>query len=172
MEENQPKTGTFSLNYGLILGGLSVAFGVMLFLQDAHTSQSSANQIIGIVMMAAVVFWGIYSFKKANQGYLTIGEALKLGTGIALISAIVYIVYLLILSNLLDPDFALKVAEAQKAAAEEAGTASPEQIQQQYDGTINYFWITYPIILIFNIVIGLVLGLISGLILKKSKPAY
>ena len=46
------------------------------------------------------------------------------------------------------------------------------QIQQQYDGTINYFWISYPFILIFNIIFGLIIGLVGGLILKKAKPSY
>lgn len=172
MEENQPKTGKFSLNYGLILGALSVVFGIMLFIQDAHTVQSSTNQIIGIVMMIAVIIWAIHSFRKANAGFLSLGQALKIGAGVAVVSAIVYIIYLLVLSNFLDPDFAVSVAEAQKAAAEEAGEMTSQQIQQQYDGTINFFWITYPFILIFNILIGLVIGLVGGLIFKKAKPAY
>jgi hypothetical protein len=33
-------------------------------------------------------------------------------------------------------------------------------------------WITYPVILIFNILIGLIVGWIGGLIMKKAKPAY
>ncbi|WP_343485986.1 DUF4199 domain-containing protein [Allomuricauda sp. d1] len=170
--ENPPKTGKFALNYGLILGALFVVFGIMLFLQDAHTSRSSVNQIISIVLMIGVIFWGVFNFRKANGGYLKLGEALKIGTGIALISAIIYIIYMLVLVNVLDTEFPVKVAELQKAAAEEAGVASTEQIQQQYDGTINYFWITYPFILIFNIILGLVIGLIAGLIFKKAKPAY
>jgi hypothetical protein len=72
----------------------------------------------------------------------------------------------------LDPEFAVKIAENQKAAGEAAGVMSTEQLQQQYDGTVNYFWISYPIILIFNIIAGLVIGLIGGLILKKAKPDY
>ncbi len=172
MEENQPKTGKFALNFGLILGALSVVFAIMLFIQEAHTVQSTANQIIGIVMMIGVIIWAIYSFKKANSGFLSLGDALKIGAGVAVISAIVYIVYMLVLTNFLDPDFAVSIAENQKAAAEEAGEMSTQQIQQQYDGTINFFWITYPFILIFNTIVGLLIGLVGGLILKKAKPAY
>ncbi len=172
MEENQPKTGKYSLNYGLILGGLSVAFSVMLFLQDAHTSRSPANTIISIALMAAVILWGIHSFKKANGGYLKLNQALKLGAGIALISGIVAIIYTLVLVNVLDTEFPVKIAELQRAADQEAGAMSAEQIQQRYDGTVNYFWFTYPFILIFSIIVGLVIGLIGGLIFKKAKPAY
>ncbi len=172
MEENQPKIGKFSLNYGLILGIISVVFGIMLYSMDAHYSRDPANTVISIVIMVAVIIWGIYSFRKANNGFLALGQALKLGAGIALISGIIAIIYTMVLANVMDPDFAVKVAEAQKAAAEADGQMTAAQIEQQYDGTINYFWISYPFILIFNIILGLVIGLIGGLILKKSKPAY
>jgi hypothetical protein len=78
----------------------------------------------------------------------------------------------MLLVNVLDQEFAVKIAENQKAAGEAAGVMTDAEIQQQYDGTINYFWITYPFILIFNIIAGLIIGLIGGLILKKAKPDY
>ena len=106
MEENQPKTGKYSLNFGLILGGISVVFALMLFSMDAHYSRDPANTAISIAIMVAVTIWGIYSFRKANGGFLTIGEALKLGAGIALISGIVAVVYTMLLANVLDPEFA------------------------------------------------------------------
>ncbi len=172
MEEKQPKTGKFSLNYGLILGALSVVFAVMLFTMDAHTSQDTSTTIIGIVMMVAIIFWGIFAFRKANGGFLTIGQALKIGAGIALISGIIYIIYLLVLTNVLDPDFAAKVTEARLAEVEASGQLTAEQLAQQKEMSIKYFWFGYPVILIFNILIGLVIGLIAGLILKKAKPEY
>ena len=172
MEENQPKTGKYSLNFGLILGLISVVFGIMLFTMDAHYSQDPSNTVISIVIMIAVIIWGIISFRKANGGFLTLGEAAKIGTGIALIAGIIGVIYTMVLANVMDPEFATKIAEVQKAKAEADGLMTPEQIQQQYDGTINFFWFSYPVILIFNIIAGLVIGFIGGLILKKSKPAY
>lgn len=171
MEENQPKTGKFSLNYGLILGVIGVVFGLMLYSMDAHYTQDTSSQVINIVITVAVIMWGIYSYKKANGGFLTIGEALKLGAGIALIAGIIGIIYILFLSNVMDTEFIEKLADAQRAKGEEAGIPA-EQLQQQYDGTVNYFWVSYPIILIFNIIIGLAIGLVGGLILKKAKPDY
>lgn len=172
MEENQPKIGKFSLNYGLILGVIGVIFGIMLYTMDAHTSRDSSNTIINLVITAAVITWGIWAFKKANGGYLSLGQAVKLGAGISLIAGIISVIYTIFLAHVLDPEFITKIAEAGKAAAIEDGRMSSEQIQQQYDGTMNMFWISYPVILIFSIIIGLVIGLIDGLILKKAKPDY
>jgi hypothetical protein len=172
MEENQPKIGKFSLNYGLILGLISVVYGVMLYSMEAHTTQDTSTQVISIVLMIAITLWGIYNFKKANNGYLTIGEALKLGAGIALVGGIIGVIYLLVLSNVLDPDFAAKATENRLAESAANGDLTPQQLAQQREMGIKYFWIGYPFILIINIIIGLVIGLIGGLIFKKQKPAY
>lgn len=172
MEEVQPKTGKFSLTYGLILGGIGIVFAFMLYTIDAHTSRDTINTVINVLIAIGVIIWGIIAFKKANNGYLSLKQALKLGAGIALIGGVLSVIWLVILSNVLDTEFVTKVAELNKSAAQEAGVMSQAQIDQQYEGTINYFWVSYPFILLGNILIGLVIGLIGGLILKKSEPAY
>ncbi|WP_420602155.1 DUF4199 domain-containing protein [Flagellimonas sp.] len=172
MEENQPKTGKFSLNYGLILGGISLIFGIMLYTQDMHTSQSPVIMIIGLVLAAVVTYLGISNFRKANEGYLSLGQALKIGAGIALISAIIAIAYNYALVNYIDPDAPSKIMDARLGPALESGEITQEQFNVQKEQSIKFWWMGYPFILIINILIGLVLGLISGLILKKAKPAY
>jgi hypothetical protein len=172
MEANPPKTGKFSLNYGLILGGLGVIFGLMLFLSDAHTSQSPVNSIISIAMSIGVIFWGILNFRKANDGYLSIKEALKLGAGIALIAGIITILWTVLLSNVLDPDFPSKIMDARLAEAAETTNLTPEQLQQQKEMGLKFWWFGYPVILVVNIIIGLVIGLVGGLIFKKAQPDY
>lgn len=168
MEQTQPKIGKFSLNYGLILGAVSVVFGLMLFSMDAHTTQDTSNTVIGIGLAVGVIIWALINFRKANGGLLSLGQAIKMGIGICLVSGVIYIVYLILLANVLDPDFITKIAENTKAAAEEAGVMTSAQIEQQYEGTINYFWISYPVILIASVIQGLIIGLIGGLIFKKS----
>ncbi|WP_222984485.1 DUF4199 domain-containing protein [Flagellimonas meishanensis] len=172
MEEQQPKTGKFSLNYGLILGGISVVFGIMLYTQEMHTSQSSALMVIGIAIAAVVTFLGISAFKKANGSYLSLSEALKIGAGIALIAGIIGIVYNIVLVNYIDPDAPSKIMDARLGPALMNGEITQEEFDMQKEQSIKFWWMGYPIILIINILIGLVLGLVTGLILKKSKPAY
>ncbi|WP_088342318.1 DUF4199 domain-containing protein [Robiginitalea sediminis] len=171
MDSNQPKTGKYALNYGLILGGLSVAFQLMLFFADAHTAQSSLNNVIGLVLAVGVTFWGISAFKKANNGLLSIGQGLKIGAGVALISGIIAIVYLIFLSNVLDPEFASKVMDLRMAEAAEQQNLTSEQIQQGKEMGLKFWWISYPMILIVNVLIGLVIGLVGGLIFRKSEAA-
>lgn len=83
MENEQPKTGKFSLTYGAIAGGIGIIFGIMLYTMDMHYERGAAVQATQILILAGVIGVGISQFKKANENYLNLSEALKLGAGIA-----------------------------------------------------------------------------------------
>lgn len=166
MESNQPSTGKYSLNFGLLLGAIGVAFGLMLFFVDAHTTQSPLVQVINIVISVSIIFWGILTYKKANGGYLKIGEALKMGAGMALVAGVIQVVYTIFLSSVLDPDFASKIMDLR--LAESAQQMSPEQLEQAKEMGKKFFWFGYPVMLIVSVLFGLIIGLVGGLIFKKS----
>ncbi|MAU16369.1 MAG: DUF4199 domain-containing protein [Muricauda sp.] len=173
MEEQQPKTGKFALNYGLLLGAVFIVFGVMLYTQKMHYETSTAIIVISIVLMAAAIFVAVNAFKKANGGYLTISEALKVAVGVALVATILSLAYQYVLTNFIEPDFMDKAMEiAKPKAMAQNPSLTEEQWEQGVEMQKSFAWIQYPVGLIMNSVIGLILGLITGLILKKSKPEY
>ncbi len=173
MEENQPKTGKFALNFGLLTGAIGIVFAVMLYTMDMHYERGAGVQGTQIAILAAGVIFGISQFKKANSGFLNLSEALKLGAGIGLIAAILGIIYFLLLSNVLEPEYMDNMFELGK---QQAMADNPKITEEQMDQGIEmqkkFAWVSYPIIIIFNIIIGLVAGLIGGLIMKKQKSAY
>ena len=173
MEENQPKTGKFALNYGVLLGVVSVVFGLMLFSMDMHYDQGWAIRGINLALTVVAIIFGVSQFRKANEGFLTISQALKLGAGIAVVAGIIGLIYFFLLSNVIEPDYMDKMYEIGK---EKAMTDNPKLTEEQIDQGIemqkSFAWLFYPIGLIINIVIGLVIGLIVGLIMKKQKPEY
>lgn len=124
-------------------------------------------------MSIGVIFWGILNFRKANGGFLKLGQAVKLGAGIALVSGIISVIWMLLLTNVLDPDFISKSIDMQLATVAEEGTLTTEQLEQQREIS-NQYWaaFAYPSILIGSILIGLLIGLVGGLIFKKAAPDY
>ena len=174
MEGNQPKIGKFSLNYGVLLGIISIVFSVMLFLQKMHYERSMAINIIGFVILFGVVLFGVSKFKNANEGYLNLSQALKLGTGIAVVGGLFGLVYYALLTNdIIEPGFMEKATEIAK---EQAFNDNPNLTEEQWDQGVEmqkkFAWMAYPIIIIFNAILGLVSGLVSGLIMKKKRPEY
>jgi len=173
MEEQQVKTGKFALNYGLLLGLVSLVFSVMLYTQKMHYEMSGAIIAISVLLGAVVIFLGISAFKKANGGFLSLSESLKIAVGVALIGAIITLVYQYALTNFIEPDYMDKVmAIAKPKAFAENPSLTEEQWAQGMEMQKNFAWVQYPIGLIMNSIFGLIIGLIIGLILKNPKPAY
>jgi len=173
MEENQPKIGKYALKWGLIGGLIGLVFNIMLFIQKLHYEQSTVGAVIGVSIFFAVTAFGINQFKKDNEGFLKLGQAIKLAIGIALVGGFIGLIwYALLSNNVIEADY---MEKAMEIAKEKQFAKNPSMTQEQWDQGVEmqkkFAWLAYPFILIFNIILGLVAGLIFGLIMKKDKDA-
>ncbi len=145
----------------------------MLFFLDMHYQNNSTVGLVNLAVIAAVIIYGITQFKKFNDGFIKLSEALKTGLGIALISGIVSAIYSIVLITFIDPDFIDKMLEFQKETMlEKNPNMSVENANKMVDMQRKFSgpMITSAFIIIFNLFFGFVISLIGGLIVKKSKP--
>jgi len=171
MEEIKPNTGKIALTFGLLLGGISIVFALMLYFADMHYKGGLAVGLISMALMIAAIVLGMLEFRKANSGYLTLGQAMKVGVGIALVGGIVGIIFNQILANVIDPEMMTKAMEFQRATLAETTKMTSEQIDAQLEMGKKF---STPLIqiafgLLFSVVLGLIFSLISGLILKRTE---
>ena len=173
MENQQGSLKTTMITYGLILGGISVVFQLLLFFLDMHYQQPPAVGIISIVIMVGVLIYAFIQFKKQNEGFISLSEALKIGLGISLISALIGTVYSLILTNVLDPDTIEKTIDF---AFEKMRADNPELTKDQIDMARGMSekmatpLISSAVQIIGALFLGFIISLIGGLIVKKSRP--
>jgi len=173
MEENLPKTGKYALNFGLILGAAGLIFGIMLYSMDMHYERGFAIQSVQITLLAVAVVIAIYQYKKANTNFLKLNEGIKIGMGVALIAAIIGLIYFFVLSNFIEPNYMDTMFEIGKTQAlEKNPNLTDTQLNQMVNMQKKFAWLAYPIGLIFNLILGLVFGLLAGLIMQKQKPTY
>jgi hypothetical protein len=99
-----------------------------------------------------------------------VGQAVKLGTGTALIAGVFTVLYLLLFSNVIEPDFVERLGKevTAKQLIEKMPNLTQDQIQQQIDLQTKFFWVSYPFILIVFIIFGLVISWITGLIARRQ----
>jgi hypothetical protein len=172
MEENQLKTGKFAWTYGAIGGGIGIVFTLMLMSMDMLYDQGWGKSVVSTLILVAVIILAIFNFKKQNQGFLSLKQALKVGVGTALVAALVALVFTYLLTNFFVPDFMDKTAELSRITIKEKNPQiTPEQLDNAIEMQKKFFWIAYPMILIFNLFIGFIVSLISGLIMKKEGAA-
>ncbi|WP_419211844.1 DUF4199 domain-containing protein [Maribacter sp. X9] len=175
MEITQAKTGKFALNYGIILGVLSIIFSLMLYMAGMQYDQSIVLFFVRLAIMTGVIIFGIYKFREANNDTLTISEAIKVGIGMALIGTIIGIIYQMIFMSVIEPDFMKNMMEAQKM---EMIAKNPNMTQEQIDNASEMMqkfsgpYLSAAIGLIGGLFLGLIISLIGGLILKKQEAAY
>ena len=171
MEENKPKTGKYALNYGLLLGGVGIIFAFMLYTADMHYQGGIAVMLISLALTTAGIVLAMIQFRKANGGFMSFSQALKVGVGVSLIAGIIGIIFNQIMANVIDPDMMAKAMEMQRNQLMETTSMTPEQIDAQMEMGKKFSTPTMQVVfgLVFSLFIGFVISLISGLILKKQE---
>ena len=171
MEEQQPKTGKFALNFGLLLGAVSVIFTFMLYTLDMHYQGGFGVLAVSALLSLAAIIIGLIQFKKANGGYMTFGQGFKIGIGICLIAGIIGIIFNQIMMNVIDPEMMTKAMEYQEGQLVERGL-TPQQASDQMEMGKQFatpMWqITFG--LIGSVLFGILLSIVPALVIKKAKP--
>ncbi len=162
------------INYGLLLGGITVAFSLMLFLMDMHIEQGSLQNIVNLVLTVGAVVFGQLAFKKANEGFLSTLEGFKIGLGICVLGSVIGTAYGILQMTILDPDTMTKVMEYSIDQAIEQNPELTDEMIEAIEGSIEFF-LSPSMIAVFAIAgslfFGSIISLITGLALKKNKPA-
>lgn len=161
------------ITYGIILGSISVVFQLMLFFLDMHYKNDSTAGIVALLITSGVLVYSFIVFKKNNEGFMTLSEALKIGLGVSLISAIIGIIYTQLLVNVLDPDTMQKSLElsidnmrAQNPEIPQEALETARSIQEKMSSPLIFSAVQ----IIFSLFFGFIISLIGGLIVKKSRP--
>lgn len=167
--ESSPKLGSFNYRYGAYAAGIGIVFSLMLHVMDMTYERSTMIQAVQFLIPTAIAILAITTFKKDNAGLISLGQSIKIGVGVFLVAAIITLIYFTIFINVVEPDFISNTAQLQADALRESKPDLDESIiAMQQENTQKYFYISYPFILIMNIIFGLIIGLITGLFVKKS----
>ncbi len=170
MEDQKSTTKQIMLNSGLMLGFISILISVANFAVGDIYKPHWAVSVISIIATIAVIVLGIKKVKELNNGYLTLGEAIKTGLGIALVSGLVFLIYFFVFTNFLEPEFYARSLEVkEQAVLEMYPNLTDEQLEGAMDmqKKLNGPVFTSAILLIVSLFFGFIVALIGGLVMKK-----
>jgi hypothetical protein len=169
METQKITPGKFGMNYGLYLGGLMVIISILMYATDMALEGTQWPVYLYYVAFPVIILFAISKYKKLNANALSLGEALKLGLIIAVISALVYVAYIFIFNYLIDTEFNNKMIEA--AETKIAESELPVETKEAQLKMVKMFsspsvgslaWIA------LSMIFGLVYSLIGGLVMKRE----
>jgi len=168
--ENKVSSKSIMLNYGLILGVASVLLNLTFYATGTLLTLGWALGLIAFAIMITIIVMGIKKFKDENGGFISWGQAVKIGVGIAIISALIGIIYNLIFNNFIDPAFQDQIMDVQRQAWEDANMTT-EQIEtsESIAKTFSAPAITAAVGIIAAAFFGFIISAIAGAIMKKSE---
>ena len=171
MENQQTPTKKIALNYGIYLAAASILLHVSLFAMGKHLEQDWKVTVLGIAITAVLITLGIKKFKEANGGLLSLGQGLKTGISIALISTVIYIVYTLLFMNVIAPDTMEQGLELARQKLEENPNMSEDQIEAALEMQKKFSspGILAAVMLVFSLFIGFVISLIASLVMQRKE---
>ncbi len=162
----------YAVKYGLVLGMLSVVFSIISNLSGlTETTMGSAISIPVMILMFTVVFYMCYRDFRADNGGMSLGDALGLGAILSMISGVIGGIFNYVYTTFIDPGMMDRIMETQYEMMEGYGM-SDEQIEQQLEMAQTFsgnpvFGIAMSII--GSLCIGFVFSLIMGAIMKRDK---
>ena len=163
------------LQYGLLLAGISLVFSLMLFFLDMHYQGGFDQLLVSVIIILAVIAMAQYNFRKANGGFMTLGESVKLGMGLTLIHIVVSLLYYILLVTVMDTDTIDKMNEVQLIQMSEVYNVPQDIIEQEREKIENmslsdHLQNAIIFITAINLILSLLLSFISGLILRRNRP--
>jgi H+/Cl- antiporter ClcA len=169
-----------SFKRGLLTAGIAAGFSVLFLILGLYDSIYSfrfkTDLLIHYTAILVFVIITIRTFKKANNHYLKLSEAIKIGIFLALIAALGYILYSFIFINVLKPDYNTNYyyGTYSEQSWEHYYEINPEEhTRESYDihaeGALQReYQFVYPFLLVISLFIGFITSLIGGLIMKKK----
>jgi len=171
-DQAQVSKKSIMLNYGLLLGFASIIANLVIYAFGDLYSPHWSIIVGSLAVTTIIIILGIKKVKESNSGFLTVGEAIKAGLGISLISAIVYIIYLLLFFNMIEPEYFDNMVKYQEQMmVERYPNMSDEELEGAVKGAAMFAnaGANITLALISSLFIGLIISLIGGLIMKKSE---
>ena len=168
--ENQANSKSFMVNNGVILGVVSVLFLLVTYATGNHLNPHWSKSIIDVVIFIGVIFYGIKQFKEANGGFLSWGQGVKIGVGIAVLGGLIVVIYNYIFMSFIEPDFMNQMMEVQNQMLLDQGMTE-EQIEaaNEMSQAFQSPGIMSAAGIISYAIGGFIVSAITAAIMKKSE---
>jgi membrane protease YdiL (CAAX protease family) len=171
MESQKLSPGKFAKNYGIILGLILIVISVIMYVTGMQLEGKQWPMYIFYIIFPVVVIYAINQFKKEQGNLLTIGESIKVGLVVAVVSALVFAVYNLLFNYVIDSEFTQQVMQAEMDRQLESGALTEEMIEQSASirEIFTNPFVGSTIFIALSAIFGLIYSLIGGLIMKREE---
>ena len=178
METKNVNFLSIALRNGILLGVACVVLSVLLYVTNLLYTGSfligAITWLLNLAICVVFIVMAVQQYKTANDGFLTVGEAIKVGIVTALVGGVIAAIYSVIYTIVIDPNYYEKVVEVtmEKMSAF-TSNFSEEQMEQLREKTLqskpSVVWTFFSSIL-GSAIGGVIISAIVGAVKKKERP--
>ncbi len=177
--EQKTSAGKVILQFGALFGIVMVlefVIGYVLNI-DAQTNKTYGlviNVLNFLVLPFVFCLLGANTFKKSNNGFISIGESLKIGVGIGAFASLIYGIFFAIFMNLFPEYIEEMFQKVQSITIQQNPNMSASQIETMVSLMKKMMnpAISIPLGVLMNSFIALIHSLVVGLIVKKEPASF
>ncbi|WP_297804290.1 DUF4199 domain-containing protein [uncultured Polaribacter sp.] len=167
--ENQVSSKSIIINQGLYLGIVSILINLVVYALGNHLQPHWSVSVIFFVVLTGFIVMGMKQFKSSNGGFMSWGEAVKIGVGLTMISAVIVTIYNQIFMNFIEPDLMQQMSALQEQQWIDAGLSSDQienskKMMEKFQGPV----ISSAVGLVASAFFGFIVSAIAGAVMKES----
>jgi hypothetical protein len=167
------------VKWGLYLGGVNVAYILVLYLIDVSLLISFWNSAISLVLLVTFMVLAMKEQRSANGGGLSYGQGVVTGLVVGVISSIIGVLFNAILYNYIDPTLpetireltlekTLGMMESMGASEETIDQAMGNMDERQFKQDLRASFTALLITAIFSTFVALIVAAF----VKKEAPLF
>ena len=159
------------MNYGAVLGCCLVAIAVVMWLLGIDDKESMISSLLNNVLIIAGIAYTVILFRDTeNNGFISYGDSLKLGTSVAFFSSVILSFYTFIFVTFIEPDYLNEIIElAEQAILESDPEISDENLDLALSMSERFMQPHWLLILgvLGGTFVGFIYSLIISIFVKK-----
>lgn len=162
-----------ALNFGVLTGLFSILLSVIVYVMGVYLEKPWWSTVLITLVGFGITYYAFIQYRSQLGGYLTLGQAMKLGVAIALIAGVIASLSNYIFMTYIEPDLVDQMIELGRRNLEESGNGlSDEQIEMSLEMSRKFMqpWIMAAMGVIASVFMGVIYSLVAGLILQKKNP--
>ena len=169
----QPTTSArVALKFGLITGVILMIHSVAIIVTEQYMNSWLSTPIQLIVISICMVL-AMKEFKAGNDGYMSYGQGLGIGTLMGAVSGVLLSIYSYVYNEFIDPNLKTNILNKVREQFETQGM-SDDQIDSVMEISSRYSSPGFTFIgtVLWIIILGFLVSLIVSAFQKKEKPAF
>lgn len=169
MEHETPSIKPIAYTYGMY--GALVSIAGLVIMYAANLDKNWILSITSAVLSILILVYGIKAFKAANANILSLGQAIKVGLAIAVITGVITAIYSYVHYEFVYPEF---IDIQRETAYTQMTEANPNMTDEQIEkalGISNIFMNSTFFSLsavLGSLIFGLIVSFIAGLIMRSE----